>query len=221
MNVLLVAATPEEISFLHLPLILGLNQVSNKKNLEILISGVGIMATTFHLTEALNQKKYNLVINAGIAGSFSREIKIGEVVEVTSEIIGDLGAEDDGVFLDIFDLQLSEKNIFPFHDGMLQNNNPYASQFLSSLKKTKGLTVNKVHGNASSIDKIKRKYQVDVESMEGAACFYVCKQKNIPCVQLRSISNYIEKRNRADWNIALAIKNLNQAIEGFLDEMGC
>jgi futalosine hydrolase len=31
----------------------------------------------------------------------------------------------------------------------------------------------------------------------------------IPCIQLRSISNYVEPRNRSNWNIPLAIKALN------------
>lgn len=32
----------------------------------------------------------------------------------------------------------------------------------------------------------------------------------IPCAQIRSVSNVIEKRNREGWNMALAIKNLNE-----------
>jgi futalosine hydrolase len=53
-----------------------------------------------------------------------------------------------------------------------------------------------------------------VESMEGAAFFYACMIEKIPCAQIRAVSNFIEKRNRDNWNIALAIKNLNEtAIE--------
>jgi futalosine hydrolase len=38
--------------------------------------------------------------------------------------------------------------------------------------------------------------------------------ERIPCAQIRAVSNFIEKRNRDNWNIALAIKNLNEtAIE--------
>jgi futalosine hydrolase len=50
--------------------------------------------------------------------------------------------------------------------------------------------------------------------MEGAAFFYACRQFNIPCLQIRAVSNYVEKRNRDNWDIPLAIKNLNNfAIE--------
>ena len=53
-----------------------------------------------------------------------------------------------------------------------------------------------------------------LESMEGAAFFYACEEYKLPCLQIRAVSNYVEKRNRANWDIPLAIKNLNNfAIE--------
>ena len=51
-----------------------------------------------------------------------------------------------------------------------------------------------------------------IESMEGAAFFYACKIARIPCLQIRSISNYVERRNKASWDILLAIKTLNNEI---------
>jgi futalosine hydrolase len=45
--------------------------------------------------------------------------------------------------------------------------------------------------------------------MEGAAFFYACQQVNARCIQIRAVSNYVEKRNRDNWQIGLAIKNLN------------
>ena len=40
----------------------------------------------------------------------------------------------------------------------------------------------------------------------------VCKNYNIPCIQIRSISNKVEKRNKENWNLPLAIKNLNDTV---------
>jgi futalosine hydrolase len=50
---------------------------------------------------------------------------------------------------------------------------------------------------------------VQIESMEGAAFFYACRQAGVPCMQIRAVSNYVEKRNRDNWQIGLAVKNLN------------
>jgi futalosine hydrolase len=39
-------------------------------------------------------------------------------------------------------------------------------------------------------------------------------QENIPFVQLRAVSNYVEIRDKSKWNIPLAVENLNiQLIE--------
>lgn len=47
--------------------------------------------------------------------------------------------------------------------------------------------------------------------MEGAAFFFACNRFKIPCLQLRSVSNYMEKRNVKNWNIPLALRLLNEA----------
>jgi futalosine hydrolase len=80
---------------------------------------------------------------------------------------------------------------------------------LKNLRQVDAVTVNTVHGNEKSIKSVKRKYNPDIESMEGAAFFYVCMMEKIPCIQLRAVSNYVERRNKNSWNIPLAIRNLN------------
>jgi futalosine hydrolase len=46
--------------------------------------------------------------------------------------------------------------------------------------------------------------------MEGIAFHYACKQAKIPFLQIRAISNYVTPRNKSEWEIPLAIQNLNQ-----------
>ena len=53
--------------------------------------------------------------------------------------------------------------------------------------------------------------------MEGAAVFYACKMNNVPCLQVRAISNYVEPRNKENWQINLAINNLNNWIINFIE----
>ena len=53
----------------------------------------------------------------------------------------------------------------------------------------------------------------DIESMEGAAVFKVCEEMRVPCIQIRSISNKVERRNKENWNLDLAISNLNTEVE--------
>ena len=53
-------------------------------DIDVIITGLGMVFTTYNLTRVLRERKYDLVINAGIAGSFSDELSIGTVVNVTS-----------------------------------------------------------------------------------------------------------------------------------------
>jgi futalosine hydrolase len=55
--------------------------------------------------------------------------------------------------------------------------------------------------------------------MEGAAFMFVCELENIPYVQIRAVSNYVEKRNREAWNIPLAIVNLNKQVFEIIDQL--
>jgi len=56
--------------------------------------------------------------------------------------------------------------------------------------------------------------------MEGAAFFYACAMAGVPCMQIRAVSNYVEKRNRDAWQIGLAIKNLNTFAVRLLSDYG-
>jgi futalosine hydrolase len=55
--------------------------------------------------------------------------------------------------------------------------------------------------------------------MEGAAFFMAFNQTNCYVIQLRSISNYVEKRNKEKWNMPLAIKNLNDCLHKVILEI--
>ncbi len=220
MKILLVAATEFEI----LPVLEFLNANAKKEGedfvldenrIQILITGVGIPYTIYSMMKIYAQKDFNLSIQAGIAGTFDTEIKLGSVVEVTEDRFADLGVEEaDGGFTSLFDLGLVEPNKTPFSNETLINARTKKFDFLP---KVKGITVNKVSGCANSINRIKGKYpDTQIESMEGAAFHFVnlMEQKNF--IQIRAISNVVEPRNKENWEIGLAINNLNSVLKNML-----
>ncbi len=213
-KILIVSATLAEVK----PLIDHFSFDSNTFNfndyhIEVLISGVGIIASTFALTQKLCLSKVDLVINIGVAGTFSDQILNGEVVEVIEEQMADFGAENDNEFLSLFDLKLLEESKFPFSGQSILNENP-----ITSLRKVKSITSTTAHGNETTIKKIKEKHQSDLETMEGFSIFYVCKINNVQFAQIRSISNKVEKRDREKWELSLSIKNLNEYLINYLKE---
>ena len=210
MRILIVAATQPEVE----PLIQALGlQVKDEPDLflprhasvtncSVLITGAGMVPTAFALGKHLPSNVYNLVINLGIAGSFNRAAPLGSVLEITQDIFSELGAEDDERFISIEQLG--------FGAGIFEPTSAI-SYFTSKVNapKATAITVNKVHGNEASIAAVVARLSPQLESMEGAAFFYACRQLKVPCVQIRAVSNYIEKRNRDNWQIGLAVKNLN------------
>lgn len=224
-RVLIVAATKKEITpFLEKCKIIYekdklLECIYANIEIDFLITGLSIPFTIYFLTKQLHHTKYNLAINAGIAGSFKDYLRIGDVAFVVSDCFADLGVENNKEFNTIFEEKLFSENSFPFKKGKLINENFLRSAVIENLKKVLGITVNKVHGNQKSIDKVIRKFNPDIETMEGAAFFYVCRQMKVNHYQIRSISNKVESRNKKNWNIPLAISNLNNKLKEIIDSI--
>lgn len=197
MNLLIVAATEFEI----VPFL--------EKNIQadILITGVGVPATVFSITKKLSEKKYDFVIQTGIAGTFNDRFKLSEVVIVKEDTFADLGIEENGKILTLFEKEFIGKNDFPYTDGWLINSNLILEKI--NLPIAKGITINKITDNNLQNKIMKEKFLADIESMEGAAFHYVCIQEKIKFLQLRSISNFVGERDKSKWQLKNAIENLN------------
>lgn len=180
-----------------------------------LITGVGMVNTAYHLSEFLHQHKVDIVINAGIAGSFDNNIAIGDTVMIEYDCFSDLGVEDNDRFLTAHEANLIGNNEFPFTNGWLSAKLP-DDTFYNKYKKVKCITVNTVHGNAHSIERVTEKYNPQIETMESAAVLWISKMKALPCILLRTISNKVEPRNKENWQLIRSIKNLNEALDEIL-----
>ncbi|RYG19004.1 MAG: futalosine hydrolase [Chitinophagaceae bacterium] len=206
MKTLVVAATKAELTFLYQHFSLQEGDFIEEKKFDILITGVGMVATAFALGKYLSPK-YNLVLNLGIAGGFDRDLELGSLVNITEDTFAELGAEDGENFLTITDL------------GFGENTYKSKSSLKINLPAVSGVTVNRVSGNERNIKNLTQRLNPKTESMEGAAVLFACSHENVDCLQIRSVSNYVEPRNKDKWKIGLAIKNLNDWAIAFLSDM--
>lgn len=218
MRLLLVAATELEIA----PLVARLTPVSHSlerwasfsyrsHHVDVLATGVGMTATAAWCARALSRQSYDLAVNLGVCGSFNRGYPPGAVVNVTTDCIPELGAEDGDEFLTIQELGLLRPDDPPFKGGRLVNPHPSANDVIASLPAVSGITVNTVHGNVESIARVVARVKSDVETMEGAAFMYACLVSGVRFAQVRAVSNLVEKRNRAAWKLTEAVSALNDA----------
>ncbi len=221
MHILIVSATKREIE----PVVAKMNleqQIIGSRltrynflnhSVDILITGVGLMPSAFWLGKILSNGNYDFAINCGVAGSFSNALTLGEVVNVTEDYLIEMGAENDAQFIPLDALQLIDPKDFPNSAVGVKSTYDFENPALANIKKVNGITVNKVHGNTTSIHRDMALYHsvhgkpVVTESMEGAAFLFACIHEKVPCVQLRAISNYVEKRNTENWRMEVAIKN--------------
>ena len=204
-------------------------------------TGVGGVATAASLTEALMAHPCDLVLNIGLGGALDTDLQLGDTFLIVSEEFGDLGAEDrDGRHLSLFALGLADADAAPFVAGRLPARmftiardaegeagthkasrelqffvDVLAERFGESLRK-RGTTVAQAHGTPARIALFKAGNDAEVETMEGAAVFWVAFRQNVPCVQIRAVSNYVEPRDRATWQIGLAMENLTSTVLGLL-----
>jgi len=151
---------------------------------DCLITGVGILSTSLNLSTTFQKKKYENAIQIGIAGAYrSSGLSICDVVEVESDCMVE--------FLPW------EPNTF-FATGTLK------------LKRVKGATVlscakTEEAGNT-------RGNIAQVETMEGAAFFAVCKDYGVQATQVRAISNYAALCEKSEWKVEEALNKLREAI---------
>ncbi len=183
--------------------------------IDVLIAGVGMVNTTFHLTKILLKKEYDYCINLGIAGSFNQQLAIGEVVEVKKDLFADIGIETADDFKTLFEANLADSSLHPFSEGHIKSN--YI--FSKDIQLVEGLTVSKGSGNNFTISVLGNKFDADVETMEGAAFFFVTNMLQVRGSQIRGISNYVTTRDTTQWNINLALKNLSNKFIKQLDSL--
>jgi futalosine hydrolase len=207
MQILVIAATALEIE--------PFTAINNRS--DVLITGVGVPATMYHLQKRIHQLDYDLIIQAGIAGSFSTEMALGKVVLVKQDCFADLGIEEQGYYTPVFNTAFADKNEFPFDEGWLMNADDNLKY--TDLLKVKAITVNKVSDSELQKQQFIGIFNPAIETMEGAALHYICLQEAIPFLQIRSVSNYVGERDKTKWKLKEAIENLNKELATLINDL--
>lgn len=221
LNILIVAATRAEAEILNsIPGIRSAPEGFSYKHIDIipLITGVGPVATSWALTKRISSgSRPDLALNVGIAGSYRDDLNAGDVVMPITDCFADSGIETVKGFLTLAEAGLEDPDAYPFRSERIFAENKYVSLISGLVKPVNAVTVSMATGSENRIRALVDKYNPDIETMEGAAFFYVCSRENIPFAAVRSISNRVEKiRDKKNWNIPLALTNLAAILKDVL-----
>ena len=184
---------------------------------DVLITGVGMFQTIYHLTNALRDGDYDTVLAAGIAGDYNLDRALCQTFAATKSIFADCGYEGyDGVFLPITGSIFLDSNEYPFHDNYIYNN---ASEQLAAQFGLPTATVNTVCRTCTDnehVTKILSQFPADLETMESAALGYVCAQQHIKYAEIRCTSNHVIPKNKGKWQLDGALTALGRSLDTIL-----
>ncbi|MDT8862443.1 futalosine hydrolase [Alkalihalobacillus sp. MEB130] len=185
--------------------------IRNASQFDIIVAGVGQAAAAARTATALAKKKYDYVINAGIAGGFEGRADMGSIVISTDIIAADLGAESSEGFLSLEELHLGDSKLVV--DGDMVNR--FCTQAVSmgvDVHQGAILTLSTVTGTQETTDLLLNRFPDAVaEGMEGFGVAEAAKQHGVPVMEMRSISNKIGPRDRDAWRIKEALAMLEKA----------
>ncbi|WP_227939202.1 futalosine hydrolase [Alkalihalobacillus deserti] len=181
------------------------------QGVEVAVVGVGVVSAAVNTAFILAATKFDLVINAGIAGGFKGKIDVESIVVSSELIAADLGAETQGGFSNLEELNLGSTCIKVNETLYTSVTKALIEQGLQA-RSGPILTLSTVTGTLETAEKLAKKVPNAVaEAMEGFGVAVAAERKNIPVLEIRSISNMVGPRDRDAWKIKEALVALEKA----------
>lgn len=178
---------------------------------DVVAGGVGPAAAAASATKALAAAEYGLVVSAGIGGGFPGRAEIGSLVVADAIVAADLGAETPEGFRSVDELGFGSSRIAV--DASL------AARLTEALRRAglpahtgPVLTVCTVTGTAETASELAARVPgAAAEAMEGFGVAVAARDRGIPALELRAISNAVGPRDREAWRIKEALDALEAA----------
>ncbi len=205
---LLVAATEKEMQPVRLSL-------SGCPFVECFVSGVGLLETAASLARHLAERGESVrgVINFGVAGAFlDSGVEVLDICLAEKEVLGDFGVCSDHLVEGFAGNDIVRKMEFALNGPMLLEAEKIFHNAGLSCHKGTFVTVQCASGTARRGVMLRDQYAAIAENMEGAAVARVCEMFNLPCLELRSISNMVEDRNLQNWRLSQACRRGAEAV---------
>ncbi|MEO6595357.1 MAG: futalosine hydrolase [Planctomycetota bacterium] len=195
------------------------------------VIGVGKTAAAMQLPTVLRNKPLaRAVLLFGVAGAFPDRhrstpapARLGGLCVVASDSFGDEGVETPTGFQAI---EPGPTSLYTSaHGGEAGGKilgglrsfpaNPRMAQQVASLLDVplvRGVTVSTCSGTEATSERMAARSGADIETMEGAAVAYVCRQLEVPLLHVRAISNWTGDRGRGEWDLGGAVTAIGQAV---------
>ncbi len=177
-----------------------------RPHVEMLVTGVGAVEAASHVSRALAQSRYELVVNAGIAGAFEGAAQIGEGVVVSDESME-------------IDIETGIPIALPSGSRVIdraQSDLTIVDRLVEAgFHSVRGLTVNRVTATDATAQRLAA-HGAGVETMEGFAVLRAAEIAGVPAVEIRGISNIVCDRAASRWNFDAGIAGVEKVLNALL-----
>ena len=233
--IIVTASTPLELSLLiestgALPVAAGRLQAFRAgwggRELILALTGMGKVNAASALTALLERFTPELVINVGCGGAFPGSgLAVGDLAIAQSETFADEGVQtpDGWRGLDLIGIPVFRGSGEPIFNSIELPRDLAAGALLCAREQGIGavvgpfLTVSTCSGTASHGEELLRRFPGICENMEGAALAQVALIYGIPLLEVRGVSNLVEDRDLARWELKRAVDQAQRFLLKFLE----
>lgn len=178
--------------------------------------GVAKVNTAAGLALLIERLNPRAVIQFGIGGAY-----VGSFLSVGMLAVAELELHIDTGVRDSTGWQGMEALGFPLC-GEHYNALPTSPELTKKIAEVTGAfpcifgTSETVTGDFDDAAALQARFDLSIESMEGAAAAQVCNAFGVPFAELRAVSNIVGERDKAAWDIPSAVRSVNRAVLAYL-----
>ncbi|MEY4530147.1 MAG: futalosine hydrolase [Deinococcota bacterium] len=201
-EILIVVATPLEA--LRLPTL---------PHSRIIVSGIGAVNAALSTQAALLEQRADLVLSVGIAGAYPNSgLELTNVIVSSALVYAGFGVQN-GSRVEALGFPIAPDifQVLPVWNKALD----YAR--VARLEYGVITTLETVTTNNARAKAIEQQFSARAEAMEGAGVAQAALRFDLPCLELRSISNLVG--DRKNWQLQAALGTLAQTLETTWDEL--
>lgn len=188
-------------------------------------SGLGKAASAASAMALISKFQPRALWLFGCGGAYPASgLAIGDIALAECEIFGDEGVETPLGFQDLEEMGLPMRNDvrgivynkWPVDDGLLNWSKPllaeYARQTGRHFSAGPFVTVSSCTGTTERGAALAERTGGCCENMEGAGASLACRQTGVPFLELRGISNLVEDRDPARWDLSRGMRSAQEAV---------
>jgi futalosine hydrolase len=185
------------------------------------VSGIGKVNAAVASTLLLERFSPRLLVNTGCGGAYQGSgLQVGNLAVATAEVYGDEGVITVNGWhsLELIGIPSVERkgnrysNEFPLSMQAAAKVFQFATSLGLPVKRGKFITVSTCSGTSHRGDELYSRFGGICENMEGAAIAHVALLYDTPCLEVRGISNMVEDRNIAKWDIPLSVEMVQRLL---------